>query len=82
MEAYMLANKEKLANLTVVIDRNNMQIDGRTEEVMPLEPLRTKLEAFGMEVFEVMDIILIDYGGFAKVRMVYERSSDTAHTIP
>lgn len=83
-EAYMLANKEKLANLTVVIDRNNMQIDGRTEEVMPLEPLRTKLEAFGMEVFEVdghnigsiMEV-------FAKVRMVYERPSVILlHTIP
>jgi transketolase len=83
-EAYMLANKEKLANLTVVIDRNNMQIDGRTEEVMPLEPLRTKLEAFGMEVFEAdgHNVGLI-METFAKVRMVYERPSVILlHTIP
>lgn len=83
-EAYMLASKERLANLTVVIDRNNMQIDGRTEEVMPLEPLRTKLETFGMEVFEVdgHEIGSI-METFAKVRMVYERPSVILlHTVP
>jgi len=52
-EAYMMAAKNKLSNLTIVIDRNNMQIDGHTEEVMPLEPLRSKLEAFGLCVAEV-----------------------------
>lgn len=83
-EAYMLASKERLANLTVVIDRNNMQIDGYTEEVMPLEPLGAKLRAFGLEVFEVdghnIGAIMETYG---KVRMVYERPSVILlHTIP
>lgn len=45
-EALMLAAKEKLQNLTVVIDRNNIQIEGYTEDVMPLEPLKQKMEAF------------------------------------
>lgn len=53
-EAFMLAGKEKLQNLTVVIDRNNIQIDGFTEDIMPLEPLKSKLEAFNFHV-EVAD---------------------------
>jgi transketolase len=52
-EAYMSAAKYKLSNLTVVIDRNNIQIDGHTEEVMPLEPLGEKLKSFGFEVMEI-----------------------------
>ncbi len=52
-EAVMFANKMQLGNLTVIIDRNNIQIDGFTEEVMPLEPLREKYEAFGWRVVEV-----------------------------
>ena len=45
-EAVMLGAKEKLQNLTVIIDRNNIQIEGYTEDIMPLEPLRNKWEAF------------------------------------
>lgn len=52
-EGYMLAGREKLNNLTLVVDRNNMQIDGHTEEVMPLEPLKMKLMAFNLNVIEV-----------------------------
>ena len=52
-EAFMFASKAKLDNLTYVIDRNHIQIDGFTEEVMPLEPLREKLEAFGLYVLEI-----------------------------
>ena len=52
-EAYMSAAKYKLSNLTVVVDRNNIQIDGHTEDVMPLEPLVEKLQAFGFKVMEV-----------------------------
>lgn len=52
-EAALVAGKEKLSNLTVVIDRNNIQIDGPTETIMPLEPLRAKYEAFGWNVLEV-----------------------------
>jgi len=52
-EALMLAGKEKLANLIAVIDRNGIQISGQTEEVMPLEPLRDKLEVFNWQVLEI-----------------------------
>ncbi|MBI2587832.1 transketolase [Candidatus Azambacteria bacterium] len=52
-EAAMFAGKERLANLTGVIDRNNIQIDGNTETIMPLEPLREKYEAFGWHVLEI-----------------------------
>lgn len=52
-EAAMFAGKNKLSNLTQIIDRNNIQIDGFTEDVMPLEPLKTKYEAFNWEVLEV-----------------------------
>lgn len=45
-EAVMLGAKEALQNLTVIVDRNNIQIEGYTEDIMPLEPLKTKWEAF------------------------------------
>ncbi|HVX56415.1 MAG TPA: transketolase, partial [Candidatus Saccharimonadales bacterium] len=46
-EAAMLASKYKLSNIIAFTDRNNIQIDGPTEQVMPLEDLRDKWEAFG-----------------------------------
>ncbi len=52
-EALLFAGKEKMYNLTLVIDRNNIQIDGFTQQVMPLEPLRDKLEAFSWHVLEI-----------------------------
>jgi transketolase len=51
-EAVMTAAKFKLDNLTCIIDRNFIQIDGSTEDVMPLEPLAEKYRAFNWEVFE------------------------------
>lgn len=52
-EAVLFAGKYKLSNLIAVVDRNNIQIDGHTEEVMPLEPLVEKYEAFGWHVQHV-----------------------------
>jgi transketolase len=49
----MLAGKMNLRELTVFIDRNNIQIDGTTEDVMPLEPLASKFTAFNWSVIEV-----------------------------
>ncbi len=51
-EALMVAGKLQMNNLIMVIDRNNIQIDGFTEDVMPLEPLRAKFEAFNWHVLE------------------------------
>ena len=52
-EAIMLAGKNKLHNLIAVVDRNNIQIDGFTENIMPLEPLADKWRAFNWHVIEV-----------------------------
>lgn len=52
-EAAMLAGKYKLNNIIAITDRNNIQIDGPTETVMPLEDLRDKWEAFGWHVIEI-----------------------------
>ncbi|HEY1063970.1 MAG TPA: transketolase [Candidatus Saccharimonadales bacterium] len=52
-EAAMLAGKYKLNSITAIIDRNNIQIDGPTESVMPLESLKHKWEAFGWHVLEI-----------------------------
>lgn len=52
-EAAMLASKYKLNTITAIIDRNNIQIDGPTESVMPLEDLKLKWEAFGWHVIEI-----------------------------
>lgn len=52
-EAVLFAGKYKLSNLIAVVDRNNIQIDGHTEEVMPLEPLVEKYEAFNWHVQHV-----------------------------
>lgn len=83
-EAILFSGKNKLSNLTVVIDRNNIQIDGHTEDVMPLEPLEDKYKAFNWHVLhidghnmkEIMDAV-----GHAKA--VYEKPTVIiAHTIP
>jgi transketolase len=49
-EAMLFAGRNKLYNCTFIIDRNNIQIDGTTEEIMPLEPLVAKFEAFNLNV--------------------------------
>ena len=52
-EAVMFAGKNKLSNLTCFVDRNSIQIDGDTEDVMPLEPLKEKYEAFNWNVVDI-----------------------------
>ncbi len=52
-EAAMFAGKNRLNNLVAYMDRNNIQIDGMTEDIMPLEPLKKKWEAFGWHVIDV-----------------------------
>jgi len=83
-EAAMLAGKMKLNNLVWIMDRNNIQIDGKTEDVMPLEPLREKYEAFNWHVLEIdgnnmQDII--DSCNLAKT-IDEKPTMIIAHTIP
>lgn len=83
-EAAMLAGKEKLNNIIGIIDRNNIQIDGPTEHVMPLEDLRGKWESFGWHVIDIdgNDIeAVID--ACAMGRAIVEKPiMIIAHTIP
>jgi len=83
-EAIMLAGKLKLNNLTVIVDRNNIQIDGFTEDIMPLESLKAKYEAFNWAVYEVDGNNIrafVDTVGEAQA--VYEKPTVIiAHTIP
>ena len=83
-EAAMFAGKYKLGQLVVFIDRNNIQIDGTTEDVMPLEDLRGKWESFGWHVQEIdgHNIESIqDSVGMAKA-IDNKPSIIIAHTIP
>jgi len=83
-EAAMAASKYHLGNLTAIIDRNNIQIDGFTEDVMPLEPLADKFRSFGWRVIEV------DGHNIKKIidaceegRAIYEKPTVIiAHVIP
>lgn len=52
-EAFMFAGKNKLDNLIAFVDRNHIQIDGNTDDVMPLEPLGEKFKAFNWNVIEI-----------------------------
>jgi transketolase len=52
-EAIMFAGKNKLSNLINIVDKNNIQIDGNTAEIMPIDPLRLKYEAFNWHVLEI-----------------------------
>lgn len=83
-EAAMFAGKYKLSQLIAIVDRNNIQIDGTTEDVMPLEDLRLKWEAFGWHVLEIdghnVESIL---NATSEARAVTNRPTVIiAHTIP
>ena len=82
-EAMLLAGKEKLHNLIMIIDRNGIQIDGYTKDVMPLEPLAEKFEAFNFDVQEVdgHNIRAVN-DAIGKAQAVYSQPSVIiAHTI-
>ncbi len=83
-EAVMFAGKQRLHTLTAIMDRNNIQIDGYTEDVMPLEPLRDKYEAFGWNVIDVDGHNIEEFiGAVFEAKAVYEKPTMIiAHTIP
>ncbi|MDO8600083.1 MAG: transketolase [bacterium] len=83
-EAAMLAGKLKLDNLTGIIDRNNIQIDGMTEDIMPLESLRAKYEAFNWHVLEINGHDFQEItNAVEEARAIYEKPvCIIAHTIP
>jgi transketolase len=83
-EAIMLAGKERLGNLIAIVDRNNIQIDGYTEDIMPLENLVHKFESFGWHVEEIdghnfSEIV----AGIGRAQAVFDGPSVViARTIP
>jgi transketolase len=83
-EAAMFAGAKKLSNLTGIIDRNNIQIDGYTESVMPLEPVREKYESFGWHVLEVDGHSIPQFvQACGEAEAIYEKPTVIiAHTIP
>lgn len=83
-EAAMLSSKYKLNNIIAITDRNNIQIDGPTESVMPLEDFKAKWEAFGWHVIDIdgnnMEAII---DACAMGRAIVEKPvMIIAHTIP
>lgn len=83
-ESAMFAGKYKLSNLTGIIDRNNIQIDGMTENVMPLESLRAKWEAFNWHVLEIDGHNIEEFvDAIEQSKAIYEKPTVIiAHTIP
>lgn len=83
-EAAMLAGKEKPHNLVAIIDRNNIQISGQTEDIMPLEPLTAKWQAFGWQVIEINGHSFSEiFRAVEMAKAIFNRPSVIiAHTIP
>ena len=83
-ESAMFAGKYKLHNLTGVIDRNNIQINGMTEDIMPLESLKAKYEAFNWHVLEVDGHNIEQFvDAVEEAKAIYEKPTVIiAHTIP
>jgi len=83
-EGLMFAGNRNLNNLTAIIDRNNIQISGFTEEIMALEPLTDKLKAFNWSVIEVDGHNITEiYNALHKAHSIFENPTVIiAHTIP
>ena len=83
-EATMFIGKNKLSNLTAVIDRNNIQIDGMTENIMPLESLKAKYEAFNWHVLECDGHNIEQFiDAVEEAKAIFEKPTVIiAHTIP
>lgn len=83
-EAVLFAAAKRLDNLTCVIDRNNIQLDGPTEQIMPLDPLKEKYAAFGWHVIELDgNNIRAVIDGLNESKTLHDRPTVIiAHTIP
>lgn len=83
-EGVMLAGKYKLHNLTALMDRNNIQIDGFTEDIMPLDDVRAKYEAFNWHVIEIDGHNMAEIiAAFDEAKAIFEKPTMIiAHTIP
>ncbi len=73
LEAAMCASKYRLDNLCAIVDRNGIQQDGLTEQIMPVEPLTSKWKAFNWEVIEV------DGYDFEQILAAFAKAKETRH---
>ena len=81
-EAFMQAPQRGLDNLTVIIDRNRLQIDGCTENIKALDPLDAKLKAFNWDVIEINGHNLIEiYDSIQKAKQNNMPTAIIANTI-
>ena len=74
-EALMFIGKNKLHNLTTIIDRNHIQIDGRTDNVMPLEDLQNKLQSFNLET------LIINGHSYSEIKKAYQKSQKSKKPV-
>lgn len=83
-EAVMFAGKNRLHNLTAIMDRNNIQIEGMTEDIMPLEPLADKYRAFNWHVIEINGHNMSEIvNAVEEAKAIHEKPTMIlAHTIP
>ena len=83
-EAVMFAAKYKLNNLTGILDRNNIQIDGYTEDIMPLDDLKNKYESFNWHVIEINGHNMREFvDACATAETIFEKPTVIiAHTVP
>ena len=83
-ESVMFAANNNLNNLTVIVDRNNIQIGGVTEDVMALEPMREKYESFGWHVIDIDGHNIREFiDATDQAKAVFEKPTVIlAHTIP
>lgn len=70
-EAAMSSNKYKLDNLCIIVDNNNLQIDGTIEEVMDLKPIDEKFKSFGFNV------IIIDGHNYDEIKSAFKQARET-----
>ena len=81
-EAFMNAVQRDLNNLTVIIDRNRLQIDGCTENIKALDPLDAKIRAFNWEVIEISGHNIVDiYESIEKAKQNNKPTAIIANTI-
>lgn len=83
-EAVMFAGKNRLDNLICIVDRNNIQIDGKTEDIMPLEPLRAKYESFNWHAVECAGNDIVDVvRALEEAKAIFQKPTVIiAHNIP
>ena len=74
-EALMFIGNQKINNLTIIIDRNHIQIDGRTDNVMPLKDLQKKLQAFNLRV------LTINGHSYSEILSAYKKSKTSKQPV-